>query len=246
MEKIEGITLMEDLGIGNNNSGPRIITHGFTESFDPQLLYQRQLDDLANRELLLDKPTYNFHKAIHFTQHKHDILTFIGRGEVIAGSTMCRLINTDIEAKDVDVYFHNEEDVLTFIEVNKSELEKYSKAHGCGYAYFKRKGLKYNLIWGIPYENAEDLISGFDIRACAIAYEPLGQKMGRFMAIEGALADCISKRIVYQTTARAISINRLLKYIKKGFNIDKYQRCILAELIKSGHHSPEIEINTGY
>ena len=104
--------------------------------------------------------------------------------------------------------------------------------------------VRYNVIFGIDFNNAHDLLAGFDIRACAMSFDPSD---GTFSAVSGAILDAWHKRVVFQIGSRVVSVNRLLKYTKtKNFTIDKYQRVIFAELIKFGKHSSDLELNTGY
>jgi hypothetical protein len=78
-------------------------------------------------------------------------------------------------------------------------------------------------------DDIRDLIAGFDIRACAVAWDAFEDKV---IAVDGAVEDCRDLRIVFQTGARSVTVRRLVKYLQKGFDIDHHQKAIFVELVK--------------
>jgi len=212
---------------------------------DGERLFNYQMDALANgiilNDYLADSVFYN--NKVIFTPR----FTFLNRGEVIAGSSVCRLVNPYIEANDVDIYVRSVEDAIALLSVNNSKLDKYHppldvSKHKVCYTVVSL-GTKINLIWGIKYKDAEDLISRFDIRACSMALDP---NSSTFTVLSGAVEDSINNMIHFNLSPRSVSVARLLKYISKGFTLDKYQRVVFAELIRNGYHSNELELTTGY
>ena len=199
--------------------------------YNPKEHYEKQLDEIQNYILLNDKPEFEFEivdanleYGLHWLKNSSDKM----KGEIIAGSFMCNYFNGSVEYNDIDIYFHSKEHAISWCKINDIILP-ISFVHSlCATVYKNFK--KYNLIIGIPFENAQDLISKFDIRACAIAYDPLNCKI---INVKGAVGDCINKRIVFQTQAKAITVKRLVKYIEKGFSIHPYQRVIFVELLKT-------------
>lgn len=147
-------------------------------------------------------------------------------GEVVAGSYMSAAVNKSIRYNDIDVYFYSKEHANLWCKINYISIPEYV-FDLCATVY--RKGVKINLIIGIPFNSVEDLISSFDIRACAIAYVP---ETNKIIEVEGALDDCKHKRIIFQTGAKYITVKRLVKYLDKGFSIDEYQQVIFSELIR--------------
>jgi hypothetical protein len=197
--------------------------------------------DIANKIVLGDESNYCTFETYSINVDTH--IKWINKGEVVAGSTMSKLFNDDIVNQDIDIYFHSLEDAKEFASVNCIFHKNAEGVSGsfCQMVYLSLT--KINLIWGIPYDSPKDLISRFDIRACSVSLDP---NTGTIYAIHGATQDCIAKQIVFNTNPRSVSVARLLKYVSKGFSIDKYQRVIFAELIKLGRHSNELELITGY
>lgn len=214
-----------------------VINKQMTTPIKGEELFKKQMNEIHDYVLLKGCSSPEFYN--HKTNAVADI-KWIGRGEVVAGSYLSRVINQTIQAADVDIYFHSKVDAEAFRILNNL-ASTMDDAKFCQMAH--HRGIKLNLIWGIQYDNVRDLIGRFDIRACAIAYDPAASEI---TYVYGAIPDCQDKRITYQTDPRVVSIHRLLKYIGKGFTIDEYQRAILAELIKTDRHSQELELITGY
>jgi hypothetical protein len=169
-------------------------------------------------------------------------IKWINQGELIAGSFASNFIRgVNIEFSDIDIYFKSHVDALSFMSLNGL----------IGGVQFKQgvtmqiaaSGTCLNIIHGVHYDSPEDLISRFDIRACSIALDPCTNTA---YSVRGTADDCLRKRIIYNPVPHNTSIARLIKYTKKGFGIDPYQRLFLAELIKSDMYNPDLEISTGY
>jgi hypothetical protein len=148
-------------------------------------------------------------------------------GEVVAGSAISYMFNGEIKFNDIDIYFHSIEHANLWCKINNIRIPEYQFGL-CGSVWCPQN-IHYNLIVGVPFNNIKDLIAGFDIRACAIGWDPIENKI---LAVEGAVEDCKSKRIVFQTGARCLTVRRLVKYLEKGFSIDHNQKAIFVELIK--------------
>ena len=196
--------------------------------------YKSQLDDIKDMILLGQPIVPNFIEFTNYSLIKQDVKTFnwltSGKsehsGEVIAGSYMSSQFNNKIVNNDVDIYFHSIEHAVLWCKINGVSMPAI-QLNLCGKVLHKSRTV--NLITGIPFTDARDLIAGFDIRACAIAYDP---QVDKAIAVEGAIEDCESKRIIWQTGARNVTVRRLLKYLQKGFNIDGHQNAIFVELLK--------------
>jgi hypothetical protein len=205
-----------------------------------QYLFDKQSEEVANRILLGDnKPNCTFERySVPLT---HANVNWINKGELIAGSALINTINNSVPNSDVDIYFHSKADAELFLSRNRTHGKIITAEMMCFYAQIANT--KVNLIWGINYTSPEDLISAFDIRACAQAYDPANQEV---IVVEGAYEDSITKTITMLTSARAATVKRIIKYTQKGFAMDKFQRVIFAELLKGGFHTNELEIITGY
>jgi len=240
MEKIK-----EVLVVSNSIIAPIIDINYRHVHYYGEKTYNEQIDYLADSILLDHKPQPKFNSA----ELKIDLhLKLINKGEVISGSSVMRIVNTAVTADDIDIYFHSIDDAMEFAKINGVEQQvkwhlayKPEVLNTC--SWITVNGCKYNLIWGIKYNNMEDLLTGFDIRACAMGID-LNNHI--FTAVDGALGDTELKRIVWQPTAQVVSVWRMLKYLAKGFTMDKYQRVMFAELIKHGAYRADLELNTGY
>lgn len=213
---------------------------------ESELYYKRQIDHLSNALLIddynpdINVETYQFNFA---TKYK-----WINKGELISGSyaalTLSAAVNSGItygfKADDVDIYFKSMEDAKEFSVLNNFGYADFTHPM-CAYAI--NGGMKFNFIFGIKYDSPQHLISKFDIRACSMAIDP---NSNMSYAVTGALYDALYRDIVYNPVPRAVSIRRLVKYIEKGFKIDKNQRLFFAELVRSDLYSPELEAITAY
>lgn len=222
--------------------GISMTDYGFLDQAD---LFNYQMNGIANSVILGD-----FHETCKTYTKQVDSSTdfkFINVGEVIAGSSICNILNNHIEANDIDIYVHSIDDAIKLLDINnvthdlKGKLVDLTECKVCFTVVWR--GIKINLIWGVKYKDAEDLISRFDIRACSMAFDP---NSSIFTVLAGALEDSINMDIHFNLNPRSISVARLLKYISKGFKIDKYQRVVFAELIRTGHHFNDLELTTGY
>jgi hypothetical protein len=220
---------------------PTINTRMFSEStLFGEYLYKKQMEDIEDLALLgyCGKPSVN-----SCAINPKPAFTFLGRGEVVAGSSVSHLLNKEIIYNDFDIYFHHEDDAKDFMKLNKlKNAQLYGQQNNlvCISSVCPQT---INLIWHIPYSSPADLISEFDIRACAVAIDPYNDM---FYAVDGALNDCFNKAIIWQPSCRSATVKRLQKYLGKGFIQDKYQRNIFAELIKAGKHDTNLELFERY
>ena len=213
---------------------------------DEEVMYKYQTNHLASALLIQD-----YDPAITITSHPtNGVKTkfqWINRGEIVSGSfaTISALqavgLATRFEAKDLDIYFHSKDDVKDWCKLNGVGTYGIDQSQIC--YYVQHCNIDFNLIYGIPYTDAAQLISKFDIRACSVAYDP---NTTLFHSVDGALYDAMSMKIVFNPVPRGVSVNRLTKYIQKGFTIDKYQRLFFAELVRTDIYSKELELTTGY
>lgn len=206
--------------------------------YSDERLFRAQSTDISNAILLQDVPEPKVHKL---DVKSGTPFNWLNKGELIAGSSLINRINSSVVANDIDIYFHSKEDAIEWLKINDLPYSKLSdmKSSSC---VLSAKHAHLNLIWGVQFDSPEQLLSGFDIRACAIAYDPNEDKL---IHVDGAIDDTKNKRIVFQVGVRNLSVHRLMKYLNKGFTVDKYQRVIFAELIKLGRHNSIIELATG-
>jgi len=208
-------------------------------------LYKWQTNHLANALLIqdydasVDVDVYDLIGGCNFN--------FPNKGELISGSFMSKTVtqahsgSAAFEAADIDIYFKTKEDAQSFCRLNQMYGFEFSNPM-CSYG--AHDVFKFNLIYGVEYDTPAHLISRFDIRACAMAYDP---KTELVHIVRGAIQDCIGKEIYFNPVPRGVSIRRLVKYVEKGFKIsDKHQRLFFSELVRSPIYSPELEIITGY
>lgn len=172
-------------------------------------------------------------------------LTF-PKGALISGSFVMALIDHCqaaahdelIKFDDCDIYFQSKDDAKQFIRENNFTHFNVDSPM-CAYGYFN--GLKFNLIYGVPYNTPSDLISRFDIRACSVAVSP---DTMRLHVVDGAIRDIGGRQLVFNAVPRGCSLRRYAKYIKKGFAVDPYQNLFFTELLKTDIYKPELELLT--
>ena len=221
--------------------------HGTRDDFETdEKRYEWQMSIRANYLLLGDS---RVSVPVDIIKPTTPILStnirWINREELIAGSFMSMAVQGSLvtKAEDVDIYFKSRDDVTTFLRLNpnlkmSSQNDVLVNAHTLG-----GHSVEFNLIFGVAYEDPADLITHFDIRACSIALDP---SKNTVHSVAGSLPDCCMRRIVDNPVPHNTTVARLVKYIKKGFDIDPYQRLFLAELIKSDQYNSDLELSTGY
>ena len=241
MEKIESFIIPQKLQFLQDHCIGIVADNGLHE---PEKVYKEQMDLIAEAEIL------KFYRApeINVISGVKPINNVIWGNEIVAGSAVSRFINHRIVADDIDVYFKSIEDAKQWCKNNKlTQQIQWQLASNPGHltrcAWVTKDSCKYNLIWGVEYKDIDDLISGFDMRVCAMAINMATEEMHM---VSGAIQDAYTKRIVWQPSAKALSVHRLFKYAKKGFEIDKYQRLMFVDLIQGGKYNVDLELNTGY
>ena len=206
-------------------------------------LYDHQLGHLANAliiddydaEVEVDKCTISAGSNFKFPH-----------GALLSGSFVMHHIakyvgSVDIQYDDIDIYFHNKSEAQSFLTMNNYDIYTGFNFTNpmCAYGYLN--GHKVNLIYGVEYDSPSHLISRFDIRACSMALDP---NTNMLYVVHGAIEDATRKRIVFNPVPRNVTIRRLTKYIKKSFDIDKYQSLFFVELARSNIYSAELELMT--
>jgi hypothetical protein len=218
--------------------------HPAHDGFEDEKRYEWQMDIRANYLILGDK---NVEVPIETITNLGKILDtnliWLHRGELIAGSFMSNLAhNADIKYNDIDIYFHSANDANEFLLANKiSNASVMFRGPIAIQVMFGKQIL--NLIWGVAFNDAKDLISHFDIRACSVAYDP---QWNLVHTVKGALWDAANKFIVFNPVPHHTTVARVIKYVQRNFNMDAYQRLFFAELIRSDMYNTDLELSTGY
>jgi hypothetical protein len=209
--------------------------------------YSKQLEYLAS-SLLIDDNSYPC--IVDVCDINCDpILGYFPDSALISGSFLMSTVTANLtqdsvihEFDDIDIYFKSKNDAVNFIKANgliESNFD-FESSETCVYGV--HDGHKYNLIYGIEYENASDLISRFDIRACSIALDVNNKKL---YYVRGSLQDATKKHIYFNPVPRSITVRRLIKYIAKGFSVeDSNQNLFFVELLKSHIYDPKLELIT--
>lgn len=230
----------------------RRVLHHRNDNTPDEERYKWQSDIRANYILVDDvNPAVPVGSVKPSTPILQSSIKWPNRGELIAGSFMCNVVDNapSVGYEDVDIYFKGRDEVVNFLNMNPRMAQTSSIAtakvairavlHGPPGV----SNQECNLIFGVDYSSPADLITRFDIRACSIALDP-GSNTVHYVV--GAADDVIMQRIVYNPVPHNTTVARLVKYTKKGFEIDPYQRVFLAELLSSDNYNPELEISTGY
>lgn len=134
---------------------------------------------------------------------------------IVAGG-MITSIFCDRKINDVDVYFHNKEDLANFIKNESIYIVALTKkAIKIGYC-----GKDVHLIHFDTFEKIGDLFNTFDFTLCMGAYD---FKEEQFVLHDDFLLHNLKKKIVVNpnTVFPISSLIRVNKYIEKGYSIDK-------------------------
>lgn len=226
--------------LGNNNRETSVMTDG-------EELFKVQCEKLS--AALLVKDYFPEMDVVEWDVDAKAKVRWINKGELLAGSFIANdivksIFQSGFPVGDLDIYFKTRADAVEFCAINNMHEANFTaidEERMC--IRFTRSSLKFNLIWGVEYLSPKDLVSKFDIRASSMAYDPTASKL---WTVNGAIHDASMKEIVFNPVPRATSIQRLVKYVEKGFTIGKYQRLFFSELIRSDIYSRDVELTTGY
>lgn len=207
-------------------------------------MFDSQKQAWAEVELLGYKSVIEFEEFGCDLHYNNELFKFNKRGEVVAGSAVAKSFYS-FYSSDIDIYFKSLHDIKAFYYSNtrllltSDNLEALERKKNIT---VEMKNHNVNLILS-DHNTPQDVISQFDIRACSVAWCPDNNKV---YAIKGAVEDVIQQRIVFNPFPKHTSVTRLIKYIKKGFSIDRYQTAIFTELIKNEKiHNINLELTTG-
>jgi hypothetical protein len=216
---------------------------------------------LAGQKLLINEPLFKY-QMNHLTsalliddynpQVEIDSCSFGTKpclkfpdGALISGSFIMSLVAQQLNGTlltwdDIDIYFKTQADAEFFVKMNQKDLSTFDfKSPICAYGFYGSD--KVNLIYGVQYDSPAHLISRFDIRACSMAVDPNKEVL---YVVRGAPDDASRKILAFNPVPRGVSVRRLIKYTKKGFEMDTHQGVFFAELIKSDIYSAELELST--
>lgn len=211
--------------------------------------YEWQMSLRSNYLLLGDDKNFQIPIDVITSPYKivHSNVIWLNRGELIAGSFMCNVAaGADVQHTDIDIYFKSKADADQFVQINRVHVFPHQFTHQYASTIASKGAFDnqyFNLIYGVEYSDAKDLITRFDIRACSIAYDP---QFNMVYAVRGALFDAVQKRIVFNPIPHNTTVARVVKYAQKGFDMEAYQRLFFAELIRSDMYNPDLELSTGY
>lgn len=208
-------------------------------------LYNYQIGHLASALIIDD---YNPAVEVDVCDIISKTRFIFPKDALISGSfVMCHVAknvgHVDIQYDDIDVYLKSKADAEIFAQLNNLHGSSFNGLHFdnpmCAYGHTGKE--KINLIYGVEYNSPADLISRFDIRACSMAIDPNDQKL---YVVQGAIEDATRKQITFNPVPRGVSVRRLIKYLHKGFDIEKHQNVFFVELVRSHLYSQELELMT--
>jgi hypothetical protein len=164
------------------------------------------------------------------------------KGEIIAGGYLIHERDRYITYSDIDIYFKSKTNALEFLELNSIEfstdLSKNEHSFKTSFKTPRNSKAELNIIYGVDFNDKEDLIKKFDFRCCAIAYCPNNDEITYAI---GALTDISYKRLIFNPYCSNTTLSRLLKYKDKGFDIDKSQINLFVDFIKSEKYNSSLE-----
>ena len=150
-------------------------------------------------------------------------------GPWIAGGCLHRTYrNLSLKDADVDVFFKNKEQLDKFLlEFNRVSLntDRYkiisytvSEWHHTFTIQYMENELKIQCVCFKYFESIEALFTSFDINVCRIAYD--GTKL---IMEENTLNDINENQLKFNEGSiyyPSVTLKRLVKYVKMGYNID--------------------------
>lgn len=207
-------------------------------------LLKEQLSHLGSALLVDD---YNPHVEVDTAQITGTSNFIFPKDALISGSFVMHhvsklLCGANISYDDIDIYFKCKADAEAFANTNikNSTFGGFDFSNPmCAYGHTGKD--KINLIYGVEYNSPAHLISRFDIRACSMAIDPNSNTLH---VVRGAARDATTRDIVFNPVPRSVTVRRLVKYLKKDFEIKKHQSIFFAELLRSPFYSPELELMT--
>lgn len=207
-----------------------------------QELFDSQISHLASAMLVQD---YDANVQIDTCQIKAISNFKFPKDALISGSFVMHHVsknvgNVDHKFDDIDVYFKTKADAQAFLTLNAANGWMFNFDNPMC-AYGDIEGHKFNLIYGVDFTSPGHLISRFDIRACAMAIDP---NTNTLYVVQGAIEDATQKNITFNPVPRGVTVRRLTKYIKKGFDIEGHQSLFFVELLGSTIYSAELELMT--
>lgn len=205
-------------------------------------LYRWQLDHLASALLVED---YNAPIQVDVCSINSSPNLIFPPEALLSGSFVMSLVaksvgSVEIKYDDIDIYFKTKMDAQLFVELNKTVLTSFNFDNPmCAYGYFESE--KVNLIYGVNYDSPAHLISRFDIRACSMAIDPNSNMLH---VVRGSVEDATRQILTFNPVPRGVSVRRLVKYVSKGFKLDKHQGVFFVDLVRTELYSAELELLT--
>jgi hypothetical protein len=143
---------------------------------------------------------------------------------VLAGGAITSIF-TGKEINDFDLYFKTKEDLLKFYR-DISDGEYIVGSTDKSFTFTTSKKM-YQVIYFDLFPTVQDIFNSFDFSVCMGAYDFSTEE---FVLDEGFITDNISRSLVVKgkTTFPVISLLRVDKYKKKGYNISKKEMLKLA------------------
>ena len=160
-----------------------------------------------------------------------EVFSLCSKDVFIAGGVFRKMVDVSDEVMDIDMFFTNfssASKVMTWLEGNG-----YVKIFECPlgelYTYSKEGQPKVQLITKFYYVNVDELVSTFDFTACCAGYD--GEK---FVCNKRFYSDVLNKRIHFNAiTYPVATLNRLTKYIRKGYYLPSSQNLHFIETLNS-------------
>jgi len=212
-------------------------------AYNAEVVFKNVMGQIASGILLQDDSWCDVHE-FEVVSYNSSSVFFPKKGEIIAGSAVSSTWS-NLSPSDMDVYFNTYDQIVEFVRANEgrnlldTEIQALNKSKNVHISFGR------TVINAILYDfkSEIDIISKFDIRASSMAFNPQTSKL---FTINSAIEDAMARRIVFNPFPNRTSLCRLLKYIQKGYEIDRYQMAVFTELIKNPTiHNATVELTTG-
>lgn len=162
---------------------------------------------------------------------KFEVFELCSEKVFIAGGVFRHMVDPLDEVKDIDMFFSSIMDATGAMEW--LEDNDYKKVFECPlgelYTYSKEGQPKIQLITKFYYSDVDTLISTFDFTACCAGFD--GR---RFVCNKRFYSDVRNKRIHFNAiTYPVATLNRLTKYVRKGYYLPPSQNLHFIETLNS-------------
>lgn len=164
-------------------------------------------------------------------------------GVVLAGGAIRDAIS-DTEPKDYDIFFTNIialDQAIIFIEkhMELSAGTHYTKTYKTDTNQLYDKFITVQIVFKNFYADRQAIINSFDFTNTMFAIDKTGFAIG-----EKTLGDIVDNKVGINVITKPLSsLNRLVKYVRMGYDVQEAYDYIVSLLVQ---HNPQIILNASF